>query len=226
MVLEFTKKMKTEKINLKNGYLNKLYGFYCDSSKVSNFLTKAESTFNLKNSYNCNHRDSTEILLQLPHLIVLNKTEQQIPQNNQGLYIACNIPLGMLMLEMEGYHTKGIDIDKQAIEFGKEKEYDCEIKNALELSRTIEKESLDFTISRNFKRRDYLQDDDIIKILEEEHKILRKGGISISSTLVREYLNEDMETLYDKTPFNDITRYTIHFKQEGSPFSVVDILRK
>ncbi len=199
---------------------------YSGKAFAWDFLNKAHCRFDLKGNH---YKYAIKPRVHILPLRILQETEGI---GKKGLYIGCSLPLGVLILREEGYDVSGIDKDGQAMKFGIEEGLDCKCGDATKLSEHFEAGSLDFTLSRNLKRRDYISEEDIKAILTQEFMVLKEGGVSISSCMVVPYfLREKLEDLYRQTPFGDnITRYMIYMTKYGvsskQPKGVVDVLRK
>jgi len=161
------------------------------------------------------------------------KHEKPAPQD--VLYVASGFGFGPKLLNFLGYNVSGIDLDMnyvaEAIEKGGEV-FQMDATNLL-----LTKELFDVTISRHFLCHGYLNDNDLLKALNEQYKILRKGGVLIHYTQFGDnYRNFGTgsqaiipEDIVKKTQFSKHRKYIINFQTFGlreTQIKYVDVLEK
>ncbi|GAI94891.1 unnamed protein product, partial [marine sediment metagenome] len=99
-------------------------------------------------------------------------------KTGNALYIACAFGIGVKLMEYLGYDVKGIDIKPFYVKSCIKRGLDVSLDDAFDLQ--FPDDTFDITISRDFLRRDYIHENGIEFSLNEQHRVLKPGGIAIN----------------------------------------------
>lgn len=142
---------------------------------------------------NDNFVDSTIPGTQKPAVYAVMK----LLGDNKGagiLYAASSYGLAMKMIAGAGYRNiRGIDLDEKAVSFCTAHGLRANVMDAAKTS--FPDGSFDMAVSRDFVTSGYLPHDKVIAVLNEQHRILKPGGVAVFTTMwpmIPDYHNENL----------------------------------
>lgn len=211
--------------NLKNYLIN---GNEENATKNSNDLQNANPVYFTENSLYASFEDNfrgseaeikERLKVYLPYIKTLEKAS-----NSSILDIGCGRGEWLSLLKENEFHAKGIDINSIMVKRCREQGLEVEESNFIDYLNKIKNDSLD--LITGFHIVEHLSFSNLIHLLDESFRTLKKGGIVIWETPNPENVIVGSCNFYiDPTHKSPIPPVTLKFLLEKRGFSKVEILR-